>query len=230
MKALATDPANRFDSAEGMAEALRRMVPPAFSTDVGRWVEDAAREALAQREAALAEIESGSRMVTLPPGAAEPPTRLEARAPQAEPVSQEVDLSALEDRGSTPPHLATSTSTKEPASSWSRSWRVWTATALGVAAFSSVGAIALGNRPPSGVAVGAVAAASAAPPSSAALPVPSVVETISSDSATKTGPPPPVEAAAPIQARPTEPPPRARVGKPRPPAKPSAPIRFAQPD
>jgi serine/threonine-protein kinase len=233
MKALATEPAKRFGSAEEMAEALRRTVPPAFSTDVGRWVEDAAREALRGREAALAEIESGSRMATLPPGAAEPPTRVEGSAPQGEPVSQEVDLSALDRRSSRPPHLATSSSTKEPASSWSRSWWAWAAMALGVGVFSSVGAVALGKKPPSGVAGPAVAAASAAPSSSsssAARLAPSVTEPVSSDSINSAPPPPPVEATAPIQARPAASTPHAPAGKPRPPAKPSAPIRFAQPD
>ena len=48
MRALALDPADRFASAQEMAEVLLRVVPPAFPTDVGTWVEEVAREALAR--------------------------------------------------------------------------------------------------------------------------------------------------------------------------------------
>jgi serine/threonine protein kinase len=58
MKALSVQPADRFASAEEMADALQALVPPAFPTDVGRWVEAAARDALARRAAELSEIES----------------------------------------------------------------------------------------------------------------------------------------------------------------------------
>jgi serine/threonine-protein kinase len=57
MKALAFDPADRFATAMEMAEELRRVVVPAFSTDVGRWVDDVASKALARRGAELADIE-----------------------------------------------------------------------------------------------------------------------------------------------------------------------------
>jgi serine/threonine-protein kinase len=60
MKALALDPADRFATALEMAEALLRAAPPAFSTAVGRWVTEAAGEAIAQRGADLARIESQS--------------------------------------------------------------------------------------------------------------------------------------------------------------------------
>jgi hypothetical protein len=49
-----------------MAEELKRVVPPAFPTDVGAWVEDIASEALGQRESLLAEIESSSGMAPVP--------------------------------------------------------------------------------------------------------------------------------------------------------------------
>jgi serine/threonine protein kinase len=61
LKALAVDPSRRFATAKEMAETLLRVVPPAFPTDVGAWVDQTAREALARREALLAEVESGSR-------------------------------------------------------------------------------------------------------------------------------------------------------------------------
>jgi serine/threonine-protein kinase len=66
MKALAGDPGGRFESAEAMAESLFALVPPAFPAEVGRWVEQAAAESLASREALLAEIESGSSASLLP--------------------------------------------------------------------------------------------------------------------------------------------------------------------
>jgi serine/threonine protein kinase len=60
MKALALDPADRFASAMEMAETLLDVVPPTFSTEVGKWVEEAAKEALSRRGAELARIESHS--------------------------------------------------------------------------------------------------------------------------------------------------------------------------
>jgi eukaryotic-like serine/threonine-protein kinase len=67
MKALEADPADRFASAGEMAELLLRVVPPAFPTAVGRWVEELAGESLAKRGAELAEIESRSAITTVPP-------------------------------------------------------------------------------------------------------------------------------------------------------------------
>jgi serine/threonine-protein kinase len=66
MKGLAGDAADRFATAGEMAEALVRVLPPAYPTAVGTWCMEAAREALAKRGALLAEIESGSRVVTIP--------------------------------------------------------------------------------------------------------------------------------------------------------------------
>jgi serine/threonine-protein kinase len=60
MKGLAADPSARFDSARAMAEALVKIVPPAFATEVGAWVQEVAQETLAQRSEQLAEIESSS--------------------------------------------------------------------------------------------------------------------------------------------------------------------------
>jgi eukaryotic-like serine/threonine-protein kinase len=57
MKALALEPIARFASAEEMAEALVGIVPPALSIEVGRWVEESAGAALADRTTQLAEIE-----------------------------------------------------------------------------------------------------------------------------------------------------------------------------
>jgi serine/threonine protein kinase len=62
MKALARDAADRFESAVEMAEMLTRLLPPALSTEVGRWCDDAARDSLSKRESVLADIESSSGM------------------------------------------------------------------------------------------------------------------------------------------------------------------------
>jgi serine/threonine protein kinase len=49
MTGLSMNPAKRFASARVMADELRKVVPPAFSTDVGAWVEEVAGQALATR-------------------------------------------------------------------------------------------------------------------------------------------------------------------------------------
>jgi serine/threonine protein kinase len=60
MRAVARNPEERFASAQEMAEALVRVVTPALSADVGRWVEDLAHAALAERGAQLADLENAS--------------------------------------------------------------------------------------------------------------------------------------------------------------------------
>ena len=74
MRALATDPSDRFGTTEEMAVRLVRLVPPALATDVGKWVEEAARATLSQRGAELAEIESASGISLIP----QPPTSARA--------------------------------------------------------------------------------------------------------------------------------------------------------
>jgi serine/threonine-protein kinase len=80
MRALALDPAARFRTAMEMAEALLQAIPPAFSTEVGKWVEEVAAEALSRRSAELAGIESSSAptrevsAVRLGPGARREPS------------------------------------------------------------------------------------------------------------------------------------------------------------
>ncbi len=81
MKALAADPAARFSTAREMAEALVRVVPPAFPPDVGSWAERAARESLTKREMLLAEIESSSGMAAI--DLSEPPPGLPSSADSA---------------------------------------------------------------------------------------------------------------------------------------------------
>jgi serine/threonine protein kinase len=60
MKGLKLDPESRFESAREMAESLARLVPPSQPAEVGAWVQEVAKESLAQRGALLAEIESDS--------------------------------------------------------------------------------------------------------------------------------------------------------------------------
>jgi serine/threonine-protein kinase len=60
MRALIRDPALRYQSAREFAIALEDAMPLASSREIGEWVERVAGETLAQREAALAEIEATS--------------------------------------------------------------------------------------------------------------------------------------------------------------------------
>ncbi len=66
MTALATDPASRFGTAQEMAETLVRLLPPALPSEVGRWVEESAGDALAERAERLADIESASGVLMIP--------------------------------------------------------------------------------------------------------------------------------------------------------------------
>jgi serine/threonine-protein kinase len=60
MKGLARDAADRFSTALEMADALQRVVPPAFATQVGAWVQEVAGASLEKHAAVLAAIESGA--------------------------------------------------------------------------------------------------------------------------------------------------------------------------
>ncbi len=55
-RALAKDPADRFQTAEEMAEALEAALAPATTREVGEWVQAQAREFLVEREAAIAAL------------------------------------------------------------------------------------------------------------------------------------------------------------------------------
>ncbi len=96
MKSLALDPGDRFATALGMAEMLLRIVPPAFPTDVGRWVERTARESLVKRGTLLAEIESSSDIARVPlsakgEGSGAGPARRHDTADHASPASPKRD-------------------------------------------------------------------------------------------------------------------------------------------
>jgi serine/threonine-protein kinase len=70
MTALSRDPAQRFPTALDMAEALMRVLPPAFPTDVGRWCMATAQQSLARRGTLLADIESSSGIAAAAPSPA----------------------------------------------------------------------------------------------------------------------------------------------------------------
>jgi serine/threonine-protein kinase len=83
MRALSHDPASRFGTAREMADALGRAVAPALATDVGAWVEDAAKQVLDERSAQLASIESQSSVPAQPPPPAAAPGGPARLAPPA---------------------------------------------------------------------------------------------------------------------------------------------------
>ena len=71
MRALARDPAERFDTAKQMAAALEAAMPVATQAKVGEWVEHTARAALHRRAQILADIERATT-VAAPPDLSEP--------------------------------------------------------------------------------------------------------------------------------------------------------------
>jgi serine/threonine protein kinase len=93
MRALARRPADRFASALEMAEALFAAVPPASTTEVGKWCKRLARESLGTRESLVAQIESDSAPPSLPAGASDPSLQaalvaLDDSAPRRLPVNE----------------------------------------------------------------------------------------------------------------------------------------------
>ncbi len=56
-RALSRDPAERYSTAREMAMALAEAVPPASSMDIGDWVEQRARQVLADRARAVSDVE-----------------------------------------------------------------------------------------------------------------------------------------------------------------------------
>jgi serine/threonine protein kinase len=67
MRALARDPAERFQSAREMARALERCVPFVPLSEVGEWVESLVPDVLAQRAAKIAGIERAALTQTVSP-------------------------------------------------------------------------------------------------------------------------------------------------------------------
>jgi serine/threonine protein kinase len=196
MKGLAREPADRFVSAREMAEALMRVLPPAFPLDVAAWVEDVARDALAQRGAQLAGIESDSGS----------PVK-GAPVPGHEDVATTVQhVSSISVDGANPD--------TRPRSGWFAGASI---VGLGLLAIAGVlwargRAVPLSATPASTPSIGSEAA-SATPPEAASYPQPSVTPppdptpSTSAPAAALVGPPPSSTPSA--SYRPPPPPPHA---------------------
>lgn len=237
MKALALDPADRFGSALEMADALRRVVPPAFPTELGKWVEYAAKEALADRGAALAEIESSSVVASVP--------RL-AGAKSGEQLS----LSRRGRRRDVEDEVPTVTS--QPSGSElgvdAKRRRLMVASVVGVAIVLAAGAAALSwrggrrsiaspveSRPTASAQAPEATAETPLPPPSATAPELAASASASPSSSSQVAPVVAVVTVSPVATTAAVPRPVVRpsgsVVKPRPVVpKPAGPIRFAQPD
>lgn len=100
MRALAVDPAERYPTAQAMAEAVERAIVPAPPAEVGAWVQREARLALAKRAATMrrarARIDAAPNLEaaaqghrapgTLPPPAAPRPLHAPSQRPAARPL------------------------------------------------------------------------------------------------------------------------------------------------
>jgi serine/threonine protein kinase len=249
MMALALDPAHRFDSAEEMAERLLRVVPPAFPTEVGKWVEEVASVALARRGMELAEIESRSDILAAPSPADDRAAPLSGRGRGAAsgrgPAAGE-DVATV---SSQPSSLSVVTPRRAPTDPTGPR-RVILASALGGSLLiaAGVGTLLWRGATAPGIAasttqatVGIVSEAPVARiAASAPSPTPSIVEEPPAAapapgrppqpaaSVDRAPPPPSVGVSTPPIAHPA-PPARSRP-KPRPAPKATAPFRFAQPD
>jgi serine/threonine-protein kinase len=80
MRALARNPADRFDTAKQMAAALEAAMPVATQAKVGEWVEETAHKALVKRTQILADIERATT-VGMPPEFREEPSSISAATP-----------------------------------------------------------------------------------------------------------------------------------------------------
>jgi serine/threonine-protein kinase len=238
MKALALDPAARFASAREMADELLRIVPPAFPTAVGNWVEDVAGEALAQRAREVAAIESGSDTATCRASAS-----VSTRAAQ----SGREPAHAVAVRGeATVPSQLSSLSLESPRSGPAGSTGSRYGTLAGAVGgvlllAAGVGTVLRGDASPSGrtSTVSAAAPMETASQGAPSSPPGSPPPTASEEPAT-VRPPQPVPSTAsttaPLAATPSgapvaRPAPSRRPRPKRAPApKPASPFRFAQPD
>jgi serine/threonine-protein kinase len=232
MTALSREAADRFASAQEMADMLVRVLPPALPTDVGKWVQDLARDALTQRAAILAEIESASGMVRASISDVPPP---EVPAVRAKVPEQSVDDAPT--IASQPSSLSIETPRRSLLPAWRSPRARMAAIAGGVVLTAAIAAILVGRRggsesPAGGPASSAAATASAAPsvaevtPSAAPVPTPPSSAAQPPDSATSVA-----AAAAPTHAPPAAPHPAPRPRRQTTPSpQSSGMVRFAQPD
>jgi serine/threonine-protein kinase len=205
MRALARQSTARFSTAKEMADAIRRIVPPAFPDDVGRWVEEVAGEGLARRLDQLAEIESHSDVIQVPDREGRE-SRIIGSAAAASLVAPEPSSVSVE--------------TRTDAKVSRRVRHGLFGAIVVVAALATTGLVWTGRpMPPSSNGGQTPSAAPPAPDERAPDPGPST-PWLPAPAATPTGPPAPTTSAS-------APPPATRR---RVTPKPAASIRFAQPD
>ena len=231
MTALSREAADRFASAQEMADMLVRVLPPALPTDVGKWVQDLARDALMQRAATLAEIESASDMVRASISDFPPPEAPPARAKV--PESRHDDAPTI---ASQPSSLSIETSRRSLRPTW-RSPRTRTAALVGgIVLTAAVAAILAGRRggsvspagqPASSAPAPATAAPSVAEVTPSAVPAAAPSSTAQpADSATSVAAAPAPTHAPPSAPRPAPRPRRQSTPSPQS----SGMVRFSQPD
>jgi len=232
MRALAHEPAARFGTAREMADALGRAVAPALASEVGAWVEDAAKQVLDERNAQLASIESQSSVPEQPPPPPAPSTLSSDELPTI--VSQSASLSIESPGGSARPSMPP------------RRAFAWVAGTAAVSAIAGLAvALALRSSSPSPPAAppsaATVSTPSPAPPDSE--PAASVMPSDSAVAAASASAPPVASSAAPIAlppvvvtitktAKPAPAPPRPAATPVRP-ARPPAPagsVIYSTPD
>jgi len=230
MTALSREAADRFASAQEMADMLVRVLPPALPTDVGKWVQDLARDALTQRAATLAEIESASGMVRASISDVPPPEAPAVRAKAPERSTDDAPTIA-----SQPSSLSIETPRRSLLPPWRSPRARVVAIAGGIVLTAAVAAILVGRRGGSESPAGAVASSAPAPGTAA----PSVAElTPSAVPAAPSSVAQPPDSATPVAATAatTHPPPATLHPAPRP-RRQSTPspqssgmVRFSQPD
>ncbi|HTQ44018.1 MAG TPA: protein kinase [Polyangiaceae bacterium] len=230
MTALSREAADRFASAQEMADMLVRVLPPALPTDVGKWVQDLARDALTQRAATLAEIESASGMVRASISDVPPPEAPAVRAKAPERSTDDAPTIA-----SQPSSLSIETPRRSLLPPWRSPRARVVAIAGGIVLTAAVAAILVGRRGGSESPAGAVASSAPAPgtaaPSVAEL-TPSAVPAAPSSVAQPPDSATPVAAtAAPTHAPPATPHPAPRPRRQSTPSpQSSGMVRFSQPD
>jgi serine/threonine protein kinase len=164
MMALSVQPADRFASAEEMAEALQALVPPAFPTDVGRWVEAAARDALVRRAAELSEIES-SPAASVPTIPSARPSSLAQKDTVASGGSPPAESAGGDDTRSIASQLSSVSLETPPKRSVGGSRHTKVAGVMGALLLLAAGIATLLWRSPASTPVAAMATAPAAAPS-----------------------------------------------------------------
>ncbi|HEX8793223.1 MAG TPA: protein kinase [Polyangiaceae bacterium] len=205
LRGLSKEPADRFDSAAEMAEAIERATPAATARAIGQWVSDLAAPTLQARARLIESIESStagqpasSRLPT-PPAVMAAPT-----IPDAREAGPQTSISVAADRERPPP----------PARRWSWAWIGLGGAVMGGAVAS---AILLGRTQPrdaalpSAVGTPATMAPAPMPMESIAPPDPAVASAppIASSSTTTPAPTAPSHGAGrrPARPRPASPPP-----------------------